>query len=137
MYEHRLFIVNRQELNPPRIEGRSGFIFGSVIAVYNCSRMPMSFFDLFADAKEIDFTLFVNQGDAWVETKEDCYGEHCKMVKLPDVIAYLENLTNSEEWGTYRRLAPLLGLLKGFDESQWEEATQRGNDSLWVVHYGY
>lgn len=136
MYEHRLFIIHRTELYS-RKEGAENLVIGNMIAEYNCSRMPMSFFDLFADAKEIDFSLFVNQGDACVETKEDCYGNTCTMLKLPDVISYLENLTDSEEWGTYRRLAPLLGLLKGFDESQWEETTQRGNDSLWVVHYGY
>ena len=134
MYEHRLYIVNRQELYP-RKEGAESFIFGSVIAEYNCSLMPGSFFDLFADAKEIDFGLFAENSDE--ETMIDRYGSHCTMLKLPDVIAYLEKLTDSEEWGTYRRLAPLLGLLKGFDESQWDESRIDGNDSLWIVHYGY
>jgi hypothetical protein len=136
MYEHRLFIIHRIELHS-RKEGAENLVIGNTIAEYNCSRMPYSFFDLFADANEIDFPLFVNQGDACVETKEDCYGNICTMLKLADVIAYLENLTDSEEWGTYRRLAPLLGLLKGFDESQWEETGRIGNASLWVVHYGY
>ena len=75
MYEHRLFIIHRIELYS-RKEGAENLVIGNMIAEYNCSRMPHSFLDLFADAKEIDFPLFVNQGDACVETKEDCYGNH-------------------------------------------------------------
>jgi len=136
MYEHRLFIVNREELYP-REEGKSGFVFANVIAEYNCSRMPTKFFDLFADAKEIDFGLFAENSDE--ETMTDRYGAHCTMLKPSAVIDYLENLMANEdsEWHDYRRLAPLLGLLKGFNPEQWEEFRIDGNDSLWVVHYGY
>jgi len=134
-YEHRIYIIHRTELYP-RKEGAEHYIFGNVIAEYNCSRMPGSFYDLFHAAGEIDFDLYVD-GD--VNNTLDHYGERCKMLKPAVVIDYLENLMADEtnEWHDYRRLAPLLGLLKGFNMDQWEESNEYDNDTIWVVHYGY
>lgn len=131
MYEHRLFIVKRGELrsrkNPEHLS-----IYPEIIAEYRCSRMPQSFYDLFRNGVEIDFGLYVHDGDN--ETMVDCYGEHCRMVKPNAVVEYLENLMACEgEWRDYRRLPPLLGLLKGFDSDEWESPSE----SLWVVNYGH
>lgn len=46
---------------------------------------------------------------------------------LSDVIKFLEDEVQRGE--TYRRIKPLLTLLKGFDMEQW--------DNLVCLHYGY
>lgn len=128
MYEHRLYIVNRRVNKMPN--GKT-FIHSQVIAMYECAGMPYDFYGLFKAGNEIDFSLYevgcdADRNECIVETMTDCYGEHCKMVKPGLVVKYLENAMKREN---YRRFKPLLGLLNGFDESEW--------DDLEVVNYGH
>ena len=99
--------------------------------------MPNDFYDLFRnEGQEIDFDLYGdNCGDIEANLTIDPYGEHCRMVKPERVIEYIESLMagDDEDWNNYRRLAPLLGLLKGFNPDQWESDREK----FWIVHYGY
>lgn len=131
-YEHRLYIVCRHEY---RSDTGKTTVFGEVIAEYNCSRMPHNFLDLFAVGKVIDFPLIIGHDE---ETTADKYGEICRMLKPSTVVKYLENVMETEDgWRDYRRIPPLLGLLRGFDPAQWEQQGQAASSGLYVVHYGY
>ena len=70
--------------------------------------------------KEIDYKLFIDSVDI------DRHGEHLKYAPINKVIEWVEQKIKKID---YRRLKPLLGLLKGFDQSKWDE--------LQVIHYGY
>lgn len=129
MYESRLYIVNAQTVKAPN-GGET--VLSSEIAVYECGMMPDDFTWLFKAGGEINFDLYVpgcneDGEEVMVFTREDCYGEHCRMIRPDLLIKYIES--HSEELANYRRSAPLLGLLKGFDPNQWE--------NLMVVHYGH
>ena len=129
MYEHRLYFVNAPTIKAPN---GSESIFPVVVAEYECGCMPYDFLYLFSVCEKINFDLDVvgcnDQGEeVMVETKLDKYGAHCRMVKPDLIIKYIEN--HNDELKDYRRTAPLLGLLKGFDMDQWE--------NLVVVHYGH
>ena len=131
-YEHRLYIVRRNEC---RSATGKTTVFGEVIAEYNCSRMPYNFLDLFSVGKKIDFPLLIDPDH---ETDTDNYGDHCRMMKPSTIVKYLENLMETEEnWRDYRRIPPLLGLLKGFDPAQWDKHGETVSSELVVVHYGY
>lgn len=59
-------------------------------------------------------------------TQVDCYGKHIKAASVKEVVEWLEKEILVSD---YRRLKPLLSLLKGFNEAEWE--------CLEVLHYGY
>lgn len=129
MYESRLYFVNAPTV---KVANRSYPVFPVVVAEYECGCMPYDFLYLFNAGEEINFNLYVNscndQGEeVMVETMLDKYGAHCRMVKPDLIIKYIES--HNDELLGYRRAAPLLGLLNGFDLTQWE--------NLVVVHYGH
>ena len=116
-YESRIYVVD--------VRRRAGYTFPCRIAMMEMGAMPYhsGWKELFKTP--IDYTLYeINGLDE--ETQEDCYGEHIKSAKLEDVITWLENRIQTEE---YRRFRPALGLLKGFDPDDW--------DCLEVLHYGH
>ena len=118
-YESRVFIVNRNE-----IEGANGkYVFADKIADIKMSSMYNGFTDLFS--KEIDYQLYIDNGDEATQT--DKYGDTMTYTDCQTVITYLENLIADGE--NYRRLTILLGLLKGIDETEWND--------IQIVHYGY
>lgn len=119
-YESRVFVVNRNEIK--RKDGMS-YIWGEKIADVKMSCMYDGFTDLFD--KEVDYELYIDNEDE--STKTDKYGAIMTYTDCKTVIDYLEKLIANGE--NYRRLTVLLGLLKGIDESQWDE--------IQVVHYGY
>ena len=124
-YESRLFIVNRRESTNwnPLLGKDVDWVYGENIADIKMSAMRNEEFYALFD-KEIDYKLFIDNNE--IDTDKDKYGEHLKYAKISTVVAWLEEeLTKSN----YRRLQPLLGLLRGFDERKWDE--------LQVVHYGY
>ncbi len=123
-YESRIYIINRVEHKRPYCEP---WVFAEKIAMVNMCVMDYDFRTLFD--KPIDYTIhieypiFVN--DRFEnETDIDCYGEHLKYTTIDKVVKWLES--HKVE---YRRISPLLGLLKGFNENEWDE--------LQVVHFGY
>ena len=75
------------------------------------------------NGKDTDQFITINEKD----TTTDCYGKPLKEVSLPDMISYLESNPSD-----YRRYQPFLNLLKGFNESEWDD----GN-GLAVLRYGY
>lgn len=118
-YESRIFVVNRVKTD----FGSNSYVHGEKIADIKMSRMGNGFSDLFTE--EIDYELYVDNSDE--STNTDKYGEVMTYTDRKTVIDYLEEqIANGDN---YRRLTVLLGLLKGFDEAQWNE--------LQVVHYGY
>lgn len=118
-YESRIFVVNR--VKHDFVTGN--YVWGEKIADIKMSCMGNGFSDLFTE--KIDYELYVDNSDE--STQTDKYGAVMTYTDRNTVIDYLEEeITNGNN---YRRLTVLLGLLKGFDETQWDE--------LQVVHYGY
>lgn len=118
-YESRIFVVNRTEID----RGTNVYVWGEKIADIKMSNMKYDFSELFTN--EIDYELYVDNSDE--STRTDKYGAVMTYTDRNTVIDYLEKqIANGDN---YRRLTVLLGLLKGFDDKQWDE--------LQVVHYGY
>lgn len=111
-YESRIYVVNVNESTS----------YGQVIARFDLSNAGFNFSYLFK--KQVDFDFYADDGNTKIKT--DNYGEKLKSASIQDVIEWLE--TKGREIH-YRRIEPLIGLLKGFDLSEWED--------LRVVHYGY
>ena len=120
-YESRIYIVDVHHLG----EAKSGpVIYAERIAAFDLSAMGYSngWKELFS--KPVDYSIYAEDGDTKIT--EDRYGERLGCADLGKVIDWLEA---AEKRNHYRRIPPALGLLKGFDTSQW------GN--LQVVHFGY
>ena len=119
-YESRILIVNRSEIE---LKNGTSWVYGEKIADVKMACMYDGFTDLFD--KKIDYDLYIDNADE--STQTDKYGDVMTYTNCKTVIDYLEELIEAGE--NYRRLTVLLGLLKGIDESQW--------DDIQVVHYGY
>ena len=119
-YESRIFVMERKENTFPN---GNKYVCAEKIAMVNMCQMryDSGFYKLFT--KPIDYKIFI---DGETETDVDCYGEHLNYAPVDRVIEWLEREIAEYK---YRRLSPLLGLLKGFDQSEWAE--------LQAVHYGY
>jgi len=117
-YESRLYVVNKRGY----VSGETNKQWAEVIAVFNMCKFG-AFNDIFL--KETDCYLYADDGNT--EITKDRYGDSLKEASIEDVIAYLENYVVTKEH--YRRVEPILRLLKGFDSSEW--------DDLVVLHYGY
>ena len=123
-YESKLIIINRTTWKgwDPLATKYVNYAFGEEIATFKLSCMGNNFNHKEIFSTPIDFDLY-SDGEA---TREDCYGEHCGMAHLADVIEVLHEFAAKDD---YRRLMPCISLLNGFDESRWDE--------LVVVHWGY
>lgn len=120
-YESRIYVVNVCKTES-LITGENIFTYADIVAVVNMSKMSSEFHKLFLD--KIDYTIFAEDGDK--DTNKDRYGDIIKSADIQDVIEWLESEIERDD---YRRLKPLLGLLKGFNREEWE--------NLKVLHYGY
>ena len=122
-YEHKVFVMEVARGNHP--DG-TPYAFAQKVAVYDlCSLGNMcseSFQAIFT--KETDYAIFAENGDE--DTTTDCYGDRLMSASLGTVIEWLEEECAVSD---YRRLRPLLGLLQGFDESQWY--------GIEIVRYGH
>ena len=113
-YESRVYIVKKsRESN-----------YAEEIAKFNCRGMADGWTNLFD--KSFIGDLYADDGNALIT--EDKYGKELKYADFPTVIAYLEKEVKKDD---YRRLKPLLSLLKGFDLSQWRDGEMQ------IVHFGY
>lgn len=112
-YESKIVVVDRSDI-------WDGYIVGETIAVFNLSGVNWNPAEIFTE--KIDFDLFVD-GEC---TREDKYGKTCRMADIDDVVKVLESMA---EKYNYRRFAPVISLLKGFEQQRW--------DALKVIHYGY
>lgn len=72
----------------------------------------------------IDYELYMEDGNTLFD--KDRYGQHLHSAPISAVVEKLEEMAKNDN---YRRFAPCIALLKGFDESQWH--------CLEVVHYGH
>ena len=112
-YKSRLYIIEKS----------NNINYGEKIAMFNLSCMhDNEFRNLFN--KEIDFDFYAENGNDLLKT--DCYGDILKYTDITTVINYIEKISKNSD---YRRLKPLLSLLKGFNLIQWR--------NLYIVHYGY
>ncbi len=116
-YESKLYIVDKANLM--MMENKK---YADVIAIYNMSK-----FDGFRGIFEKETDCYIYADDGNTKIVEDCYGEALKEDTIENVIKYLEE--QKKEDGYYRRIDPLLSLLKGFNLSDWQD--------LVVLHYGY
>lgn len=136
-YESKIFIVDVKSHNqfaidkitnkPILDENNSPVIYkgyGQIIAMIDMCKMGYDngWKELFTN--EIDYYIYAEDGDH--DTNTDCYGEHIKSGDINTIIAWLENRIKIDD---YRRLKPLLHLLKSFNLDEWKD--------LQVLHYGY
>lgn len=136
-YESKIFIVDVKSHNqfaidkitnkPILDENNSPVIYkgyGQIVTMIDMRKMGYNngWKELFT--KEIDYYIFAEDGDH--DTNTDCYGEHIKSGDINSIIVWLENQIKKDD---YRRLKPLLYLLKSFDLNEWKD--------LQVLHYGY
>lgn len=117
-YESRIYVVNKSKY-PIVIDGRQ---WGEVVAVYNACCFP-GLSGVFSQKSD----CFIIADDGNTEITEDRYGDELTEAPLSDVIKFLEDEVQRGE--NYRRIKPLISLLKGFDMEQW--------DNLVCLHYGY
>lgn len=133
-YESRLHIVERTET----IRKEYCDVNGLEIARFDLCKMDNSeFWNLFHTP--IDFELYGDMGeDDNIILTKDCYGKHCCYAETSEVIEWLEKEVQNSD---YRRLKPLLALLKGFDFNEWNLSNSNDKGStdirLVIVHYGY
>lgn len=113
-YESRLYIVNVNDNDCGHAE---------CIAMVNMSCMEIGFRNLFR--LPVSFEMWAMDSCYDEQINIDKYGDEVMAAEISDVISYLKK----SMYSPYRRIRPLLGLLEGFDQYQW--------DHLLVVHYGY
>ena len=115
-YESKIFIIS----------GNKGY--HSIIAEYDLSRMDNDFIDKIND-------LFPNELNGYITvnnkiTNQDYYGEKIRYTtNLRHLANYLEG---SNEKEPYRRIMPLVALLRGFNKEHWSKC-----EELKVAHFGY
>ena len=116
-YESRLYIVDK--MGEKESERKR---YAQVVAMYDICKFG-AFDGLFQTITD----CYIYADDGNTEVLEDKYGEPLKEASITDVIEYLEKYKESQEY--YRRVEPLLSLLKGFKLEEWGKLT--------VLHYGY
>lgn len=118
-YESRLYIANKR-----RVPDDTGMQWAETITRYDLSKYPViaNFF-----AKQPQATCFVYADDGNTKVLEDRYGKPLTEAKPQEVIELLEQAVNDGD--KYRRIPPLLAMLKALDPTCWQE--------LVVLHYGY
>lgn len=138
-YESRLHIVERHETVRKKNRNTYRDIYCLDVARFELCKMDNSeFWNLFHTP--IDFELdgdVCENGESIILT-EDCYGKHCCYAEISEVIEWLEKEVRHDD---YRRLKPLLALLKGFDLNEWNYSNSDDNGNtdtrLIIVHYGH
>ena len=137
-YESKLYVVKKYHRYSEKgelIEAlmKDGKVASQVIAEYELSNFPpiRDFFHGAGDGSR-NTDCYIYAGDGNTPLFKDCYGDPLMEANLAEVIACLENLNETDK--TYRRVPPLLGMLRGFHEteSEWEDG-----DGLVVLHYGH
>lgn len=120
-YESRLCVVEKGIIKH-KIEGKE-YVWAEKVAIFNlCKVYDVS--DKMCKAKDTDCFIYADDGNT--EIVKDDYGDTLKELTVKETIEILEEAAEKDD---YRRYAPCIALLKGFDESQWR--------NLAVLHYGY
>lgn len=116
-YESRVYVVDKSDTLQ-----HNNMKWAEVVSTFNMSKFG-DFRNVFA--KETDCYFYEDGADGEVLT--DKYGARITEASVKDVINYLEDYKNNKEH--YRRVQPLLSMLKGFNTNEWR--------NLVVLHYGY
>lgn len=121
-YESKIYVVSRPE-NKERVYGR-------IIAMYDCACMGYGISWDKLIKENVKYDIYIENGD--IPTKEDMYGDTLQEISIDKAIEWIEEEIKALESKNdyYRRLPPLLALLKGFNPRDWD-------GDLYVVHYGY
>lgn len=117
-YESKIYVVEKSRLSPDD----DGKRWGDVIAMFDVCKFP-GLPELFKSKTD----CYIYSDDGNTRITEDRYGDELTEAPISDVIKFLENEVQRGE--NYRRIKPLLSLLKGFDMEQC--------DNLVCLHYGY
>lgn len=124
-YESKLYIV---EKSPSCAIVRKDFpdpmYWGEVIAVFDLCKLPDSVSRKLRNYPNTNCYIYADDGNTRIT--EDCYGDPLAEIPVPDAIQILKEGASHDN---YRRYAPCIQLLEGFDLKQW-----RG---LVVLHYGH
>lgn len=124
-YESRLFVVEKHTDLPILNDGFPRTVFwGEVIAVFNLCSLCGDSSAKFRKYPNTNAYIYAADGDTLIT--EDLYGDPLTEIPVPDAIRILEEAAALDD---YRRSAPCIQLLKGFDLKQWH--------NLVVLHYGY
>lgn len=118
-YESTFYIVEKSDLYNNKI----GKKWAKDIASFDMCKIGAS--SWLSRYPETEYYFYADDGNT--EVVEDCYGEPLKEIPISDLIDILEN---DPELQGYRRTEPFLALLKGFDQSKF-------NNNLVVLHYGH
>jgi hypothetical protein len=119
-YESRLYVVEKSMLLK---DSDIGLRFAEVIARFDLSKV-YAVSDIFRTYPKTDSFIYEDNGNTRII--DDCYGETLTEIPIKDAIEILENAASKDD---YRRYAPIIALLRGFDLNQWGD--------LVVLHYGY
>lgn len=119
-YESTLFVVEKRKTVSQMADGTKARD-GDVVAMFDLRKAP-SISDKMRRFPKTDIHVCVDG----IETTKDLYEKPIREIPLSDAIRIIEKAI--EGGGRYRRYAPCLSLLKGFDISEWRD--------LVVLHYG-
>lgn len=120
-YESRLYVVEKSR-SKYTVKGKE-LLWAEKIAMFDlCKVYAVS--DKMCKAKDTDCFIYADDGDT--EIVDDCYGDALTEMTIKEAVQILEEAAAKDD---YRRYAPCIALLKGFDESQWR--------NLAVLHYGH
>lgn len=121
-YESRFYIVNKLPFGK-KINGKQMF-YAEKIAAFDMS-VVRSISDVIRDYPKTDCYIYADDGNT--EIVKDDYDEELTEISVKDLIEITENAIKRDDY--YRRYAPFLNTLKGFNTKDW--------DNLVVLHYGY
>jgi len=116
-YESRLYVVRKSST-----KDENGY-WADMIASFNLCCVGNNLLSAIMKAKETD--AYFLEGDSFIY--KDKYGEKLKEIPLKEMI---NMIANAMQYDDYRRYAPCLALLNGFNQSEW-------NNEIVVLHYGY
>lgn len=120
-YESRLYVVEKCR-SKYTVEGKE-LLWAKKIAMFDLCKV-YAVRDKMCKAKDTDCFIYADDGNT--EIVKDDYGDTLKEMTIKEAIQILEDAAENDD---YRRYAPCIALLKGFDESQWR--------NLAVLHYGH
>lgn len=120
-YESKIYIVEKSTIGRD-INGKRMWL-GDVVASFRLGKTPI-YQEIHDKFSPTDTYFYADDGNT--EIIEDCYGKPLTEIPIPDLIDILECAESKEH---YRRYAPLIGMLQGFDLTQWK--------NLVALHYGY
>ncbi len=120
-YESRLYVVEKSSHVGLDENGKR---YGQIIAMIDMCSLGSDFIRTLNDYPPTDCYIYAEDCDE--PTVTDRYGHELVEIPLADMIAIIDELSQETD---YRRFAPAIGLLGGFNLDEWGE--------LVVLHYGH